>query len=117
MPVSVSCTGCGKQLTVKDEYLGKRLKCPQCGATFTATAAQARSPEKKTDDTPRFHMSPGIIAVISIAVLMIGMLTFWKLGPGKVRAQWQVLESKAHDDITDVVDFALKAHMSQEGDY
>ena len=38
MPVSVKCT-CGASYSLKDEYAGKSLKCPQCGATVTASAA------------------------------------------------------------------------------
>ena len=67
--VTVSCTGCAKSLTVKDEFIGKRLKCPQCGATFTATAAQARSPGKQTKDAPKVTISPGVIAFVAIVVL------------------------------------------------
>jgi hypothetical protein len=32
MPVSVTCP-CGKRLRVPDENVGKRIKCPSCGAT------------------------------------------------------------------------------------
>src|SRR5262249_6256510 len=31
MPISVMCE-CGKKLSVKDDLLGKRIKCPVCGA-------------------------------------------------------------------------------------
>ncbi len=31
MPISVRCPGCGKALTVKDEFAGKKGKCPSCG--------------------------------------------------------------------------------------
>lgn len=31
MSISVSCESCGKQLKVKDEAAGKRVKCPDCG--------------------------------------------------------------------------------------
>src|SRR3954469_7016615 len=118
MSVAISCTGCGKSLTVKDEFIGKRLKCPQCGATFTAAAAQARSPGKAKDsDVPRIHLSPGIIALIIAVVSIVGLLLFWNLGPGKVRAQWATLQTKAEDDVKDVVDRALQAQLSSEGEF
>lgn len=117
MPVTVSCTGCGKQLTVKDEFVGKRLKCPQCGATFTASAAQARSPGKQTDATPRIHLSPGIIALIATVVIIMSTLLMWNLGPGKVRAQWDKMHAQAEDDIKDVVGKGLQAYMSTHGSY
>lgn len=34
MSISVACT-CGKKLSVKDEFAGKRGKCPACGAMLT----------------------------------------------------------------------------------
>jgi predicted Zn finger-like uncharacterized protein len=39
MPTLTSCPSCSKQLKVPDELLGRQVKCPQCGTTFTATAA------------------------------------------------------------------------------
>ena len=36
MSISVSCDGCGKNLSVKDEHIGKMLKCPDCGVKFLA---------------------------------------------------------------------------------
>ena len=38
-----------KELRVKDEYLGKRLKCPQCGETFVATATEEADEEIELD--------------------------------------------------------------------
>ena len=34
MPISVVCQNCGKALKVKDEWRGKRAKCPGCGEMF-----------------------------------------------------------------------------------
>jgi predicted RNA-binding Zn-ribbon protein involved in translation (DUF1610 family) len=31
MPIMVACGGCGAQLRVRDEYLGRAMKCPKCG--------------------------------------------------------------------------------------
>jgi phage FluMu protein Com len=48
MPFQVSCAHCGNRLNVKDEWEGKRIKCPRCGDMFpaarpaqSATAADA----------------------------------------------------------------------------
>lgn len=40
MPIKVSCQ-CGKRLSVKDEYAGKRVKCPGCGRTLSIPQPQA----------------------------------------------------------------------------
>ena len=41
MPLMVICEQCGKQLKVREEMLGKRLKCPACQNVFTAAAMDA----------------------------------------------------------------------------
>ena len=35
-PVQVTCTSCSATLKIAPQYLGKRGKCPKCGAVFTA---------------------------------------------------------------------------------
>src|SRR5437764_13240688 len=35
MPILVKCA-CGKSYRVKDEYQGKKVKCPTCNASFVA---------------------------------------------------------------------------------
>jgi hypothetical protein len=44
MPDIVNCPQCERKLKVPDTLLGKPVKCPTCGATFTADAAGAASP-------------------------------------------------------------------------
>ena len=36
MPFQVECPRCGNKLNVRDEWEGKRLKCPKCAAVFPA---------------------------------------------------------------------------------
>lgn len=44
MPIKVSCQ-CGKQLSVKDEYAGKRVKCPGCGQPLSIPQLRAAGGE------------------------------------------------------------------------
>ncbi|RIK82322.1 MAG: hypothetical protein DCC68_06855 [Planctomycetota bacterium] len=39
MAIGVVCPECGYAFSVRDEYAGKRGKCPQCGGTFRAQAS------------------------------------------------------------------------------
>jgi len=43
MPITVSCPKCSKQLRVRDELVGKKLRCPGCGNTFDAKSAVFRA--------------------------------------------------------------------------
>jgi hypothetical protein len=43
---TVSCSQCDKKLRVPEELIGKLVKCPTCGHTFTATIS---APAKKSD--------------------------------------------------------------------
>jgi DNA-directed RNA polymerase subunit RPC12/RpoP len=51
MPILVSCP-CGKQLRAKDEWAGKRIKCPGCGSPVIVTADTEDVPVLTEDDTP-----------------------------------------------------------------
>src|SRR5262249_47487875 len=45
MPTNVTCPHCSRPASVPEALLGKEVKCPSCGATFTAAApADAPSP-------------------------------------------------------------------------
>jgi hypothetical protein len=53
MPFQVSCAHCGNRLNVKDEWEGKRIKCPRCGDMFPAArpaAAPLRSRVRELAD-------------------------------------------------------------------
>lgn len=53
MPIQVKCPNaeCGKVMTVKDEFAGKRGKCPGCGKPFPIPAApKAKKPADDEDD-------------------------------------------------------------------
>lgn len=58
MPFQVACTGCGHTLSVKDEWEGKRLKCPKCAATFPATRAAAKVPSARHADDDERESKP-----------------------------------------------------------
>src|SRR5262249_21232293 len=39
MPNTIHCPQCNRELRVPDELLGKKVKCPACSTTFTASVA------------------------------------------------------------------------------
>ncbi len=50
MPIQVTCQ-CGQRLTAKDEFAGKRVKCPKCGGPLLITPAKPAASE------PAHHIS------------------------------------------------------------
>jgi hypothetical protein len=101
---------------VKDEYLGKRLKCPECGATFTATAAP-RPGKLATQRTPAVHVSKGVIILIIVAIAIPSIFAFWRYGPGKVADDWQKNLPDSEDNVRSVVERGMLAYLSAHGDY
>jgi hypothetical protein len=41
MPIQTACTACSAKLKVKDELMGKSIKCPKCAIVFKVTAEKA----------------------------------------------------------------------------
>lgn len=54
MPTTINCPSCSRTLRVPDELLGKNVKCPTCGTTFTASG-DAPPPE---DEEPAPAAAP-----------------------------------------------------------
>lgn len=66
----VSCE-CGKQLNVKDELSGKKVKCPGCGAILTVGAPAVESAPAPTEPAT----SPGAaLGKMAAAGLVVGIL-------------------------------------------
>jgi predicted RNA-binding Zn-ribbon protein involved in translation (DUF1610 family) len=41
--ITITCAGCGRQLAVPERYLGRDLKCPDCGHPFRVEAPASRT--------------------------------------------------------------------------
>lgn len=130
MPIMVACSGCGKKLTVRDELVGKRIKCPACGTTFEASPAAATTAGMALTGAPRqrkavqekgvggkFHVSPMYIVIAVLAVVIPTVIAIYTYGPYKVRKQWEELEPIASDTVKDVVTRAIQSHLSKTGEY
>jgi hypothetical protein len=44
MPETLTCPECQRKVRLPDHLIGKRVKCPSCGGTFTATPATVPAP-------------------------------------------------------------------------
>lgn len=50
MPIQTKCPGCKTELRVRDEYIGKKLKCPRCSEVLTVPALTVDSVAEKVFD-------------------------------------------------------------------
>src|SRR5215475_8433607 len=55
MPNTIHCPQCNRELRVPDELLGKKVKCPACSTTFTASVA---GPEVAAQPPPQGETAP-----------------------------------------------------------
>ncbi len=52
MSIKVSCDSCGKELKVRDEAAGKRVKCPDCGSVVQIPEPDDVLDAETADDNP-----------------------------------------------------------------
>ena len=139
MPISVTCNQCGKQLRVKDEWAGKRAKCPQCGNTFLVTAggaaaaptafptksgatvfnpaAAAAARDQRVKAAGKFSVSWGLIfgvGTLAVFLLLVGMFI---MGPKKVWNEWEKIGDDAQNDVISVVTRGMQCYLSENGGY
>lgn len=130
MPISITCSHCGKGLKVKDDWAGKRAKCPGCCETFTVPggggsagptmynpAAAAAAKGERQDAAGKLSISWGPIMLGALVFGIVGVIYLFISGPKKVWNEWEEIGGKAHDDVIDVVSLGLKAHASEMGAY
>ena len=130
MPVTVTCS-CGKSLKVRDELIGKRVKCPACGNAFPVApvgkapagatvfnpTAAAAAKGKREAAVGRVSISWGPIIGIA-ALLLVGIgITAFIMGPKKVWNQWEEIGDQAQYDVIDITTRGLQSHLSKQGLY
>jgi hypothetical protein len=106
-------------MAMADVMAGRTIHCSRCGGDVhvPATPGVAPSSRKKVDATPSIEISSAIItsAVGGGALLVIVLVLYF--GPWAVGRKWAAMSSQADTQVTDVVDFAIKAYESQKGTY
>src|ERR1700730_13265153 len=58
MAIISACPSCNRQLRVPEDLLGKQVKCPSCGMTFTAAAFDGAASPPPDDPAPVEEESP-----------------------------------------------------------
>lgn len=61
--ILVTCPGCGKRLNVKDEYAGRKAKCPNCGTILVipTLSTAAASPIPTPPGAPAAPPTPSVV--------------------------------------------------------
>ena len=59
MPTLVTCS-CGKKLNVRDELVGKKVKCPACGGILEVAAALVAEEVPEVEETPPARKPPPV---------------------------------------------------------
>jgi hypothetical protein len=113
-------------LKVRDELIGKKLRCPGCGNTFEAGAGGAGAQSTRYDPSkvkasapkgPKVSLNWGpIIGIAGVVLVVLGIVLFI-FGPVKVKNQWEAMGDKARADVEEVVSKGLQAHPSSVGDW
>ena len=64
MPIDVACHSCERKYRLKDELIGKKFKCRDCGAIVLASHSEAAAPRVKpkrsADASPRTRQHPRV---------------------------------------------------------
>ena len=56
MPISLSC-GCGRALRLRDEYAGKRIRCPECQTVLAVPDSDVETSGFIVDESPQASSS------------------------------------------------------------
>jgi len=116
MAISVVCDACGKRLNVRDELVGKKVKCPACKTPFTASPSGAIKVKKKEKGPQaKVSISWGFIGMIAGAVIVVGAILAIIFGPVRAKNQWDPMAEKAESDTRDVVERGLQFAVMQTG--
>jgi len=115
MAISVVCDSCGKRLNIKDELVGKKVKCPACKTAFTASPSGAVrvKPKAPKEKGPKVSISWGFVSMIALAVAVVGIIVLIVFGPVRAKHQWDPMAEQAEQQVRDVVERGLQVGMDR----
>lgn len=123
MAISVVCDQCGKRLNVRDELVGKRLKCPACKTVFTATKVGGAGPTIRVkpkgpkEKGVKVAISWGPVLLVALGVAVVGGIALIYFGPVRAKHAWDPMAAQAESDVKDVVERGLQFHMMKIGEW
>ena len=82
MPATVICNGCGKKLTIRDEHIGRRMKCPQCSEKFVAEEADETEDPAQSFADKCFTQWPALAGAGLIVIGLWIVISTYRLPAG-----------------------------------
>lgn len=124
MAIVVQCE-CGKRMGLSDALAGKTAKCPACGRAISVPGSGGASragggkaaARGKPAASPKIYISTGKIIAAGSLLLVVVLGAMFYFGPVRVWNQWEDVGPKVQQQIADVIEFAMKAYLSQQGMY
>lgn len=105
MAVSVICDTCGKRLNVKNESIGKKVRCPACKTPFTASVSGAIRVKKVVKEKEaQVSISWGFVSMIAGGIGVVALVVLIIVGPVRAKHQWDPMAEKAESDVRDVIE-------------
>lgn len=120
MAITVRCS-CGKKSLVGDKLAGGTIRCTACGNEVAVGAPSAPSPAaakaKAQAAGSGLSINPTImiVGIVGILGLVTGLILYF--GPWRISTQWAAMKPRANTEVTDVVDFSIRAYESEHGMY
>lgn len=120
MPIVARCS-CGHKIALADVMGGRTINCPKCGqpvdVPMPSASAAGTAARKPKNATPGVAINPAILIAATLGLIVLVIVLALYFGPWTVGTQWAAMSGKANTQVTDVMEFALRAYESQTGAY
>jgi hypothetical protein len=116
-------------MVVSDALAGKSVRCSACGEMVFVQAAKGGPPAatgkksqpqagaKQKQESAGMYISPAMVTIGIVVGLLVVIGVVFYLGPVRVSHQWDDIDMKARNTVMNVVTYAIKAKLSEEGEY
>ncbi len=100
MSISVQCPGCEKNLRIKDDLAGKRVKCPGCGHIMLVPSANESQPDDSSVDRSASLQVPCTAIPVKPSEDIAPCSKCMKRMPGRYFSFWVVEQYKVLVSVT-----------------
>lgn len=111
---------CGKRTGVAAVMAGRSIRCSACGndvfvqPSAPSTAGQSTG-RLATREASAVAVSPTLIRFGILGGVLAIVFAIFYFGPWRVGSNWAAMSTRANDETTDVIIYALQAYETQSG--